>query len=146
VLAGGYLLREAERAPDVALVGMGAVLPDVLAAADELSASGLAVDVVCLTSADLVFRALQARQGLGEGGHAILDALFPQERRAPIVTVLDGHPHTLAFLSGVRCMPIANLGVHDFGQSGDVQDLYVHFGIDSETIIGSALDLTDGRA
>jgi pyruvate dehydrogenase E1 component len=145
VLAGGYLLREAARAPDIALVGMGAVLPDVLAAADVLSASGLAVDVVCLTSADLVFRALQARQGLGDGGdHAILDVLFPVGRRAPIVAVLDGHPHTLAFLSGVRSVPIANLGVHDFGQSGDVQDLYAHFGIDAETIIGAALDLTDG--
>jgi pyruvate dehydrogenase E1 component len=145
VLAGGYVLREAERTPDITLAGMGAVLPDVLAAADELSASGLAVDVICLTSADLVFRALQARQGLGDGGHAILDELFPVARRAPIVTVLDGHPHTLAFLSAVRCVPIANLGVNDFGQSGDVQDLYGHFGIDAETIIGAALDLTDGR-
>jgi len=69
--------------------------------------------------------------------------LFPPQRRAPIVTVLDGHPHTLAFLSAVRCVPIANLGVAGFGQSGDVQDLYEHFGIDAETIIGAALDLTD---
>ncbi len=145
MLAGGYLLREAASPPDIALVGMGAVLPEVLGAADQLSAAGLAVDVVCLTSADLVFRALQARQGLLPGDDAILDILLPAERRAPIVAVLDGHPHTLAFLSAVRCMPIANLGVHDFGQSGDVQDLYAHFGIDAETIIGAALDLTDGR-
>jgi pyruvate dehydrogenase E1 component len=144
VLAGGYLLRRAARAPDVALVCMGAVVPDVLAAADELSAAGLAVDVVCLTSADLVFRALQARQGLLPGDHGLLDALFPAARSAPIVSVLDGHPHTLAFLSAVRCVPIASLGVHDFGQSGDVQDLYAHFGIDAETIIGAALDLTGG--
>ena len=146
VLAGGYRLRDAGRAPDVILVGMGAVLPEVLAAADELSAAGLAIDVVCLTSADLVFRALQARQGLMAGDDAILDLLLPADRRAPIVTVLDGHPHTLAFLSAVRSTPIANLGVHDFGQSGDVQDLYRHFGIDAETIIGAALDLSDGRA
>jgi pyruvate dehydrogenase E1 component len=146
VLAGGYVLREAERLPDVALVGMGAILPDVLGAAEELSAAGLAIEVVCLTSADLVFRALQARQGLGEGDYAILDVLFPAQRRAPIVAVLDGHPHTLAFLSAVRCVPIANLGVHDFGQSGDVQDLYKHFGIDTETIIGAALDLIDGAS
>jgi pyruvate dehydrogenase E1 component len=142
VLAGGYVLRRPQRAPDVTLVGMGAVLTDVLAAADELTASGLTVDVVCLTSADLVFRALQARQGLQGGDDAILDELLPADRRAPIVTVLDGHPHTLAFLSAVRCAPIASLGVHDFGQSGDVQDLYAHFGIDAETIIGAALDLT----
>jgi pyruvate dehydrogenase E1 component len=146
VLAGGYVLRRAERAPDVTLVGMGAVLPEVIAAAGTLADAGIAVDVVCLTSADLVFRALQARQGLLDGDPAILDTLFPAARRAPIVAVLDGHPHTLAFLSAIRRMPIASLGVSDFGQSGDVPDLYAHFGIDAETIIGAALDLIDDPA
>jgi pyruvate dehydrogenase E1 component len=142
-LAGGYVLRQAALAPDVTLVGMGAVLPEVIAAAETLADSGTAVDVVCLTSADLVFRALQARQGLLAGDHAILDELFPPTRSAPIVAVLDGHPHTLAFLSAIRRVPIASLGVSDFGQSGDVPDLYAHFGIDAETIIGAALDLID---
>ena len=32
-------------------------------------------------------------------------------------------------------------GVQDFGQSGDVPDLYAHFGIDADTIVGAALDL-----
>jgi pyruvate dehydrogenase E1 component len=146
VLAGGYVLRQSARTPDVTLVGMGAVLPEAVAAADTLTDAGIAADVICLTSADLVFRALQARQGLLEGDHAILDELFPAERRAPIVTVLDGHPHTLAFLSAIRRVPIANLGVSDFGQSGDVPDLYAHFGIDAETIIGAALDLIDDPA
>jgi pyruvate dehydrogenase E1 component len=99
--------------------------------------------VVCLTSADLVFRALQARQGLGEGEHAILDELFPPDRTAPVVTVLDGHPHTLSFLSAVRRVPIASLGVSDFGQSGDVEDLYRHVGIDTDTIVGAAVDLLE---
>jgi pyruvate dehydrogenase E1 component len=142
-LAGGYVLRRAEAAPTATLVGMGAIMPELLAAAEELTAAGRPVDVVCLTSPDLVFRALQARQGLGEGDDAILDELLPAERATPIVSVLDGHPHTLSFLSAVRSAPIACLGVSDFGQSGDVDDLYRHFGIDAETIVGAALDLTD---
>jgi pyruvate dehydrogenase E1 component len=142
-LAGGYVLREAAAAPRVTLVGAGAILPEVLAAADELDAAGIAADVVCLTSADLVFRALQARQGLADGDHAILDALFPPDRAAPIVAVLDGHPHTLSFLSAIRRVAIASLGVADFGQSGDVEDLYRHVGIDTDTIVGAALDLLD---
>jgi pyruvate dehydrogenase E1 component len=136
-LAGGYVLRRAAGPPRVTLVGVGAVLPEVLAAADELGD----VDVVCLTSPDLVFRALQARQGLLDGSAAVLDELFRADRIAPIVTVLDGHPHTLSFLAAVRGVPIACLGVQDFGQSGDVEDLYRYFGIDAETIVGAALDL-----
>ncbi|HEY2719843.1 MAG TPA: pyruvate dehydrogenase [Solirubrobacteraceae bacterium] len=142
VLRGGYRLRGAAgSAPAVTLVGMGAIVPEVLAAADELSDAGKPVDVVCLTSADLLFRALQARQGLCDGDDAVLDELFPPDRAAPLVTVLDGHPHALAFLGAVNRVPIACLGVQDFGQSGDVQDLYRHFGIDADTIVGAALDL-----
>jgi pyruvate dehydrogenase E1 component len=165
VLAGGYRLRETPRGPAVTLAGMGAIMPEVLAAADELTAGGVAVDVLCLTSADLLFRALQARRGLGgddgEGnddgvvdsaagadggsraGVSILDELFPESRRAPLVTVLDGHPHALSFLGALSSGEIACLGVHDFGQSGDVQDLYRHFGIDAEEIAGAAFDLIE---
>src|SRR6185312_2255094 len=53
VLSGGYLLRRAESTPAATLVGVGAVLPEVVAAADELAEAGIAVDVVCVTSADL---------------------------------------------------------------------------------------------
>ncbi len=141
VLAGGYRLRESASPPRVTLVGMGAVVLELLGAADELTAAGIAVDAVCLTSADLLFRALQTRQGLYDGDQEILDTLFPPSRTAPIVSVLDGHPHTLAFLAAIAGAPLACLGVQDFGQSGDVQDLYRHFGIDADTIVGAALDL-----
>jgi pyruvate dehydrogenase E1 component len=57
------------------------------------------------------------------------------------VSVLDGHPHTLSFLAAVNGTRIAALGVQDFGQSGDVEDLYRYYGIDAETIVGAALDL-----
>jgi pyruvate dehydrogenase E1 component len=141
VLAGGYRLRESAGAPDITLVGMGAIVPELLGAADELTAAGIAVDAICLTSPDLIFRALQTRQGLYDGEDAVLDELFGAERTAPIVSVLDGHPHTLSFLAAIAGAPLACLGVQDFGQSGDVQDLYRHFGIDADTIVGAALDL-----
>ena len=140
-IAGGYRLRNAPKVPVVVLAAMGAVVPEALAAADELAAAGIEADVLCLTSADLVFRAWRARQGLGAAEEDILDVLLPADRVAPIVTVLDGHPHTLSFLGAVRGAPIACLGVSDFSQSGDVQDLYRHFGIDADTVVGAALDL-----
>jgi pyruvate dehydrogenase E1 component len=137
VLAGGYALRRAPGRPRVTLVGMGAVLPDVLAAAESLPDA----DVICLTSADLLFRALRARAGLGDGSAAILDELFSAERAAPLVTVLDGDPHVLAFLAAANATPLTPLGVTRFGQSGDLAEVYEHHEIDAETIVGAALDL-----
>jgi pyruvate dehydrogenase E1 component len=126
-------------------VAAGAVMPEAIGAATELEAAGIPCDLVCLTSPDLLFRALQSRQGLADGDWEILDLLFPPDRVAPIVTAMDGHPHTLSFVSAIRCAPIACLGVSDFGQSGDVQDLYGFFGIDTDTIVGAAVDLLELR-
>jgi len=41
-----------------------------------------------------------------------------------MVTVLDGHPHTLPFLATVHGVPATHLGVTRFGQSGDLASAY----------------------
>jgi pyruvate dehydrogenase E1 component len=117
---------------------MGALVPEALAAAHVLAEeAGIPAEVVCVTSADMLFRSFQARAGLGEGDPGTLERLFPHD--VPIVTLLDGHPHTLAFLGG----RIACLGVQRFGQSGDIEELYEHHQIDAESVVGAALDLLD---
>ena len=141
-VAGGYRLREGGDGARLAIVAVGAVVPEALAAADLLRAEAdVAADVICLTSPDLVFRAQQAARGLGDGDPAILDTLFPADRAPPIVSVLDGHPHALSFLGAVRGAPITCLGFSGFGQSGELDELYAHYGIDAEAIVGAGLDL-----
>jgi pyruvate dehydrogenase E1 component len=145
VVAGAYPLRRAEH-PQVMIAAMGALVPEALAAAERLAAAGVPADVVCVTSPGLLFRALRARQGLQEQGVPtgepwILDQAFPATRATPLVTVLDGHPHTLAFLATINRVPHAALGVARFGQSGSIEDLYRDNGIDTDSIIRAALDL-----
>jgi pyruvate dehydrogenase E1 component len=145
VVAGAYPLRRAEH-PQVTIAAMGALVPEALAAAERLAATGVPADVVCVTSPGLLFRALRARQGLAEPGSPpgepwILDQAFPATRATPLVTVLDGHPHTLAFLATINRVPHAALGVARFGQSGSIEDLYRDNGIDTDSIIRAALDL-----
>jgi pyruvate dehydrogenase E1 component len=140
VVAGAYPLRRAAK-PKVTIAAMGAVLPEALAAAQRLDQAGVPADVVCVTSPGLLFRALRARQGLQPGEDWILGQAFPAERAAPLVTVLDGHPHTLAFLATINRVPHAALGVAGFGQSGTIEDLYREHGIDTDAIIRAALDL-----
>ncbi|WP_395307914.1 pyruvate dehydrogenase [Mycobacterium sp. AMU20-3851] len=140
VLAGGYVLRKAAD-PGLTLVGMGAVMTETLAAAERLALYGVDADVVCVTSPGLLFEALQARQGRGDGPTWILDQLFPGGRATPMVSVLDGHPHTLAFLPAINGVPGIQLGVSRFGQVGSLEDVYRYHGIDTDSIVGAALDL-----
>jgi pyruvate dehydrogenase E1 component len=142
VVAGAYALRRSER-PRLTIAAMGALISDALDAAARLDALGLATDVICVTSPDLLFRALQARRSLSDHPTWILDTVFPHDRATPLVTVLDGHPHTLAFLATINNVPAAHLGVTAFGQSGDIDDVYAYHQIDAPSIIGAGLDLID---
>ena len=135
-VAGGYRLSSHPADRDqVTLVGVGAMMPEVAAAADLLGEHDVTAGVVCLTSPDLVFRSFQ------QGGGILAD-LFPMHAPAPLVTVQDGHPHTLAFLAGARGDRIRCLGVTEFGQSSSVADAYALHGIDTGTIVSAALSLT----
>jgi pyruvate dehydrogenase E1 component len=143
VVAGAYPLRRAAQ-PQITIAVMGALVPEALTAAERLEAAGVPADVVVVTSPGLLFRALRARQGLDTGAGEptwILGQAFPADRAVPLVTVLDGHPHTLAFLATINRVPHAALGVAQFGQSGAIEDLYRYNGIDADSIIRAALDL-----
>ncbi len=141
VIAGGYVLRSSV-SHDATIVAMGAMLPEALTAADRLSAQGIDADVVCITSPGRLFDALQSRRGpVADAPSWILEQIFPADRAAPMVTVLDGHPHTLAFLSGINSVPARHLGVVGFGQAGDLDDVYRHHGIDADSIVRAVLDV-----
>ncbi|MGV9803285.1 transketolase-like TK C-terminal-containing protein, partial [Mycobacterium sp. NPDC003449] len=143
VVAGAYMVRRAGGIPHVTLVGVGAMITESLLAADRLAEQGIDADVICVTSPGLLFDALQARRGLSENPSWILDQVFPTERAAPMVTVLDGHPHTLAFLTGINNVAGAALGVSRFGQVGSLDDVYRYHGIDTDSIVSAALDLAE---
>lgn len=144
-VAGGYRLTDHDPATEqVTLVGVGAIMPEVIAAAESLKAQGVTAGVVCLTSPDLVFRSFNRRGSVGSAsaaGDDIVDVLFPEQHRAPIVTVMDGHPHTLSYLAGVRGDRIKCLGVSDFGQSSNLEDAYALHGIDTAAVVDAALGL-----
>jgi pyruvate dehydrogenase E1 component len=141
VVAGAYTLRPCPD-PAVTLIGVGAVITEVLQAADRLAAVNLPAEVVCVTSPGRLFDAVQARAGLGEAPTWILDQVFPATRKAPIVSVIDGHPHTLSFLATINNVASRALGVSKFGQVGSLDDVYRYHGIDTDSIVRAALDLT----
>ncbi|GAA1842689.1 pyruvate dehydrogenase [Microbacterium koreense] len=141
-ISGGYRLVDGGEGEQVTLVGVGAMMTEVLEAREVLERAGVAAGVVCLTSPDLVYRSLRDRDEVATSPRgAIADQLFPAHRPAPIVAVLDGHPHTLSFLSGVRGDRMRSLGVTSFGQSSSLEDAYALHGIDATGIVRAALDL-----
>jgi pyruvate dehydrogenase E1 component len=74
----------------------------------------------------------------GEGPSSFMaDVVPPSDRAAPAVTVVDGHPHSLAWVGGALGTATFPLGVAEFGQSGARPDLYREYGIDVESIMAT---------
>ena len=145
-LRGGYRLLELDGEPRVMIAASGPIIPDVLEAAQELFSEGVGVTVLNLTSADRLYADWQAsclggvRSGRTPGGVGHLTSLIPaSERSAPLVTVLDGASHALAFLGSVFGQRVVPLGMDRFGQSGGRADLYDYAGIDAAHIVNAAL-------
>ena len=131
VVEGGYWLRAPGPGADLAIVAMGAVLPEALAALEELADDAPDAGLLVVTSPDRLHRDWQKA-----GDEAWIADLFGKlARDAGLVTVCDGHPATLSWLGSVRQQPIKALGVEAFGQSGDLPDLYREHGLDAEAIL-----------
>lgn len=144
VLAGAYpLVASTVAGPTVYLAATGAVLPETLAAAEELAEEGIAAHVVDVTSLDRLYSAWQRtlRQGVRTATTpsvaGALRAAFPT--RAPIVTVHDGASHAMAWLGSALGVPCVPLGVDTFGQSGTVQELYELHDLTPGSIVNAAL-------
>ena len=43
----------------------------------------------------------------------------------------------------VNRVPVSSLGVSRFGQSGSIEDVHRYHGLDADSIVRAALDLTD---
>ena len=110
----------------------GVLVPEAVAASRALGEEGIFANVFVVTSPDRLYRGLKTSRPYLE---ALVD---PDEEDVPVVSVLDGHPHTLAFIGSALGVTQLPLGVDDFGQSGTRADLYRHYGIDAIAIARAA--------
>ncbi|CAN5856038.1 hypothetical protein BH23ACT5_BH23ACT5_00540 [soil metagenome] len=152
VLAGAYVLR-APGLPDgepLAMLASGPVMPEVLAAADELEEEGLAVTVIDVTSLDRLYRewrgglAAAARSaGVTLGPGHLEQLLLAVGADAPIVTVHDAATHAMAWVGSILGQTVVPVGVDRFGESGTVEEVYGVLGLDAPSIVNAGLLAAD---
>jgi len=141
VLRGGYRLRDARSAAGYAsdravhLFAAGVMVSEALEAAHALAAHGIFANVFVVTSPDRLARGLRAARPWLE------TLVGADEEDVPVVSVVDGHSHALAFIGGALGVPQQALGVDDFGQSGARAALYRHYEIDAAAIVAAARTL-----
>ena len=145
VLRGAYRLVDARgeagwdpETNAVSIFAAGVTVLEAVTAARALREQGALASVFAVTSPDRLYR------GLREPRPYLEDLVSADEEGVPVVSVLDGHSHTLAFIGAALGVPQQALGVDDFGQSGARPDLYRHYGIDAPAIARAAHLLLGG--
>jgi pyruvate dehydrogenase E1 component len=146
VVRGGFRLREPAESEDVVTIATcGTLVPHALAAAAALEDDeGIGASVVVLTSPDRLYREWSAsrRRPLVDGSapdRAHVHGLFASDGGAPIVSVIDGASHALAWLGGAVGVRGVALGVDQFGQVGSQAAVYEAYGISAAAIETAAL-------
>lgn len=134
IIRGAYWLKEPTAQADLALVYTGAVAPEALEAAEAMADDIPGLGILAVTSADALYSDWR-RNGTDSHVAKLLASLSPS---APLVTVMDGAPATLTWLGGVDGRRVHSLGLDQFGQSGDLPDLYRTYALDADAIIDAA--------
>jgi pyruvate dehydrogenase E1 component len=150
IVDGAYWLREPGPNCQVVVAFTGAVAPEAIHAVGLMAEDRRDVGLLAVTSADRLnagwTAALRARErGLVHARSHIERLLADLPPHCGIVTVLDGHPATLAWLGAVYGHRVRPLGVEHFGQTGSIADLYRHYSIDSNAIVAAAQGIAPGK-
>ncbi len=150
IVNGAYWMRRPGPNAQVAIVYQGVVAPEAINAAGLLGEDRRDIGVLAVTSADRLNAGWQAAERARQRGvvnaMSHIERLFaPLSRECGLVTVIDGHPATLSWLGGVYGHRTKSLGVEHFGQTGEIADLYRHYGIDANAIAHAAQAVTAGR-
>ncbi len=149
IINGAYWLRRPGPNAEAIVAFTGVVAPEAIEAVGMAGEDRRDIGLLAITSADRLNAGWTAAERARQRGetHAmshIERLLAPLSRDCAIVSVLDGHPATLAWLGSVYGHRMKSLGVEHFGQTGTIGEVYRQHGIDREAIL-TALDAIAGR-
>jgi pyruvate dehydrogenase E1 component len=149
IVDGAYWLRPPGPNCQVVVAYTGAIAPEAIQAIGLMAEDRRDIGLLAVTSADRLNAGWTAAQRARERGlvHARshIERLFAElPPHCGMVTVLDGHPATLAWLGAVNGHRVRALGVEHFGQTGSLSELYQHYGIDANAIVAAAQAIAPG--
>ena len=139
ILSGGYWLEKSSKKSDVIIVFSGVMAPEVLDAAEIMKEDELNISILSVTSNDRLYKNWKQThkdKSLGINNKSRIEELFENtNRESVIISVNDAHSSSLTWIGGALGKKIISLGVDEFGQSGNLKDLYKHYSLDAEAIV-----------
>ena len=139
ILSGGYWLEKPKNKSSITIVFSGVIAPEVFEAARLIKEDDVNVSILIITSSDRLYKNWKLSQKERSKGIKMIsriDELFLDTLDdSAIISVIDAHSSSLTWIGGAVGKKIVSLGVDEFGQSGNLKDLYQNYSIDADAII-----------
>lgn len=142
IIAGAYWRITPSTDAELVIVYCGVLAAEALEAFEQVLEDVPGTGLLAVTSPDRLSRGwfdAQAARASGRPVTAHVERLLAEvPRSACLVTMMDGPPTTLSWLGGVHGHRTSALGVTRFGQTGDIEDLYRAYRLDTEAALDAA--------
>jgi pyruvate dehydrogenase E1 component len=140
VIAGAHWAAPPAAGARIVVAYQGPVAPEAAEAFAVLREEEPGAGLLAITSPDRLHAdwtaSLRARREGDRADRSHIETLLsPLAPGAAIVSVLDGHPASHAWLGAVRGQRVIPLGPDRFGQAGDIPDLYREYRMDTDAIL-----------
>jgi pyruvate dehydrogenase E1 component len=139
ILSGGYWLEKPKNKSNITIIFSGVMATEVFEAVKILQEDDLNISILSITSSDRLYKNWRASQKERSKGIKIvsrIEELFTDtEKNSVIVSIMDAHSSSLTWIGGAVGKKTISLGVDEFGQSGNLKDLFHNYSIDADAIV-----------
>ena len=145
ILSGGYWLEKSTIKSDLIIVFSGVMAPEVLMAAETMKEDEINISILSVTSNDRLYKNWKQShkdKSRGINNKSRIEKIFENtSKESVIITINDAHSSTLTWIGGAVGRKVISLGVDEFGQSGNLKDLYNYYALDQEAIVDACAQI-----
>jgi len=135
LIKGGYWFYKPKNKLDLLFICTGVIVGEVLNALEAMKEDNLNIGLFIVSSPDRLYQDWLESTKKTNFTSFIESQLSIIEISTPIITIIDGHSSSLSWIGSVKGQRIIPLGVNNFGQSGDLNEIYKISEIDLNSIV-----------
>ena len=135
LVRGGYWFKGQYENVDILFICTGVIVGEVLKTINALRDDNLKIGLFIVSSPDILYQDWMASTKKSNHVSFLETQLSYIGPNVPIVTIIDGHSSSLSWIGSVSGQKVIPLGVNNFGQSGDLNEVYQLSEIDLNSIV-----------
>ena len=134
IIKGCYWLYKPKTSQPIILICTGVMIGEVEKLKEEITEEEIDIGILIATSPDQLYSDWINSKNNNTSSH-IKKILELYTRNTALITIIDGHSSSLAWIGSVLGHKVFPMGLNKFGQSGDLDEIYKYTNIDFKSII-----------